>query len=114
VNAIDEALAEFLEVMSEFPAMSQASRDRFARAALIVRTVSGSEVPGISGEFFVGVKNGKPALENCGDSAGDTKEVTLYVTPEAATARYHNVRRCRLIVQGEPVRAPESWGAIDG
>jgi hypothetical protein len=64
-------------------------------------------------EYFVGVKDGRELIQSVGDSVGDCKAVELYTTPEEACSRFFNVRRARLILDTEPVRAPESWGAID-
>lgn len=113
MNADDDALADFLDAMASAPFWSNATRDKFQRAAALFREVGGGKT-WVSGEYFVGVVGGKPVVQSCGDSAGDSKQVELFVKPEDASARFHNVRRCRLIVADEAVRAPESWGAIDG
>lgn len=71
-------------------------------------------VPFDAGEYFVGVKDGRPIVEKVGDHEGDCLQVLLFPNPEDASARYYNVRRCRLMVDAEPIRAPESWGSIEG
>lgn len=100
------------ELHARLPKMLAPFLEDLKRAQAFIH--EGYPQPGEGQEFFVGVKNGAPVIQKCGDSAGDCKTVELYVTPEAACARFFNVRRARLVVDLEPVRAPEDWGAIDG
>lgn len=63
---------------------------------------------------YVGVVDGKPQFKNVGDERGDDcKEICVYQTAEDALNRYFNVRRVRIVVDPEPIRHPEDWGAID-
>lgn len=75
-------------------------------------------VPGgefeLVGEFYVGVKNGVPIVRDVSDPEGEARSVEIYPEAEDALARFHNVRRVRLYLEPTPVRAPESWGGIDG
>lgn len=75
-------------------------------------------VPGgefqLVGEFYVGVKDGVPIVRSGSDSEGDAKSVEIYPEADDALSRFYNVRRCRLYIEPTPVRAPESWGDING
>ena len=66
------------------------------------------------GTFYVGVSSGKPIQQKTGDHMGDCVEVQLFPKDQDALARFHNVRRVRVYMEPEPVRAPADWGAIDG
>lgn len=119
VAAEAEELAQFLYDFTAFDLEEtggesgpSTNRALLKRAAAFIREAYTEQPAGR--EYFVGVKDGKECVTSNGDSAGDAKTVELYTTPEAACARFHNVRRARLIVDTTPVRPPESWGAIDG
>jgi hypothetical protein len=72
-------------------------------------------IPPVEVEGFVGVESGQPVFSPCGDSRGDnTVELTVYKDVEDALNRFFNVRRVRIVVDPEPIRHPEDWGAIDG
>lgn len=103
-------LARLEELRERLPKVLAPFIDDLKRAQELVRRFEELDAR----EYFVGVKGGKECVTSIGDSKGDAKTVELYLTPEAATARFFNVRRARLIVGTEPVRPPESWGAIDG
>jgi hypothetical protein len=75
--------------------------------------VPGGELD-LVGEYYVGVKNGAPIVRDVSDPEGDQKSIELFPDPADALSRYHNVRRVRLYLCEEPVRAPEDLGAIDG
>lgn len=62
---------------------------------------------------YVGVVDGKPQFRMCSDSRGDVKSFDVYPTEEEALNRWHNVRRVKVIVYGEPIYPPADWGAID-
>lgn len=66
------------------------------------------------GVFYVGVADGEPIVQKIGDHHGDCEQVEIFPKAEDALARFHNVRRVRVYLDPEPVRAPESWGAIEG
>ena len=65
------------------------------------------------GEFFVGVKEGKPLLREVSDPEGESTSVELFPDQEDALRRYHNVRRVMVYLDATPIRAPENWGARD-
>lgn len=66
-----------------------------------------------AGEFFVGVQNGSPIVQSVTDHKGDCQTVEVFANAADALARFHNVRRVRLLVDPDPIRAPETWGSIE-
>lgn len=79
------------------------------RAATLLRRA----YPEQQTEFFCGVKSGVPIVQEVSDNHGEVRELKLFPDPVDASARWHNVRRVRIFVYPEPVRAPENWGALD-
>lgn len=63
---------------------------------------------------YVGVQNGQPVFRKVSDESGDCRSLEVYEKAEDALGRFFNVRRVRIVVESEPFRHPEEWGAIDG
>lgn len=109
-------LSSIREVMTKYrSSRDQETKDFLKLLDLLMSHIAaiedgaGSQIVG-----YVGVKDGTPYFRKTSDESGDCREISVYPEPDDATARYFNVRRVRLVVDPEPIRAPGDWGSIDG